>query len=633
MIRFTDAAVLAVTKLRTHRVRTGLTVGLAGILFGLILAVIFLVQGMFDSIERFSGEGLNNRVIMNIAEYQSSGTFGVYEHATDKKFIHNVEAKHKADVDKKTAAAKKYGVEYDPKIEDPSPIQVDPKTKERSVSEAGLLSSYAQDAAEDYQKANAKPFDIKSYLQPYPSARILNDNMMIAPTDGVFTIMKNSTEERFAASTSATDGNDQQAFLMTLNGSLTKPFISNKTFDPSKGEIPLILPYSEAEKQLGLKPLARTADNQAKLDRIQEVRDRIGEVSISYCYRNAASEQLLGEAIAQADELKRMKDQPGYMAPSLEYKVPAATSCGAVTVVKDTRTAEEKQQAVNRIAYEKEIGAYLGKPAQQKVQLRGVGISSDLDYSSSLSSVAEMVRSLLASNLGSGWVVPAGLLRQVPEEYRPSGVFHLDDPTTAIGGQYGADEYLVEFGDKAEARQLIDKTGGIVGQDGGVFVYPFGSSILIVDEAKTWFAKFMLWAFILVGGVAAIILSGLIGRTVSEGRRESAVFRAIGAKRTDVASIYGAYTLLLSLRVVLFAAILGGLLALVVELLYWRDATLAARLAYAASDTKLEFHLFGAASWYVLIVIGVIMAAGVLGAVIPIARNARRNPINDMRDE
>ena len=38
MIRLIDAMTLAYTKLRTHKIRTGLTVGVAGILFGLILA-------------------------------------------------------------------------------------------------------------------------------------------------------------------------------------------------------------------------------------------------------------------------------------------------------------------------------------------------------------------------------------------------------------------------------------------------------------------------------------------------------------------------------------------------------------------------------------------------------------------
>jgi ABC-type antimicrobial peptide transport system permease subunit len=120
---------------------------------------------------------------------------------------------------------------------------------------------------------------------------------------------------------------------------------------------------------------------------------------------------------------------------------------------------------------------------------------------------------------------------------------------------------------------------------------------------------------------------------VAEGRRESAVFRAIGARRVDVGSIYGTYALLLSLRVVLFAVVLGAVMALVVEVLYQADATMGARLAYAAIDVTKEFHLFSIWSWYIPVIMVAIVAVGLLASVIPILLGARRNPIRDMRNE
>lgn len=640
MIRFSDAAVLAYTKLRTHRLRTGLTVGLAGILFGVILATIFFVQGAFDSVARFSDEGLNNRAILSVSNTTGLAEFNPYDHAGDASFIAEVEAQHKAVIDKKTAAAKKHGIEYDPRFEDPSPIQVDSKTKQRSISEDGMRSIYVEAAATARHKAETKPFDIHEWLRPYKTARVLDDNIAVMPEDGNFTYMKNGVEARLSEDESASDDSrmpDSNQYVTVFNGSLTKPFISNTSFDPAKGEIPVVLPYGTAEKLLGLKQLDKTASNQAKLDRLHEVRSRIGEVTASYCYRNSASQRLLEEAINQADELQRMKDTPGYEAPALQYAVPAADSCGAVRVTRDVRTSADKQQAANRIAYEKEIGTYLGEPQQQKINMRGVGISSDYD-TGAVSSVGEMVKSLLASNLGYGnWVVPADLLRQVPERYRPSALFKLAGDTTEArqGGTYWSYVgYMVEFDDKQEARAVLERTGVLSSNySGNVSAMPFGSGTLVIDEMKTWFAKFMFWALIIVGGIAAVILGGIIGRTVSEGRRESAVFRAIGAKRADIAGIYGVYALLLSLRVVVFAMVLGVVISLTVELLYWRDATLGARLAYASSDTSLEFHLFSMASWYVPLIIGVILVVGLLGSIVPIVRNARRNPINDMRDE
>lgn len=638
MIRFADAFTLAYTKLRTHRVRTGLVVGLSGILFGIILATVFLVQGVFDSVERFGKEGLNNRTILAISDMQTP-SFSAYDHSDDASFIREVEARHSSTVARKTAAAKRYSIEYNPKLEDPSPIEVDPRTKHRSITDAGMSSTYVQEAAEARNRAEMKPFDIKAFLKPYSSARILPDNSSVLPKDGLVSYMKQG-KEAWAAQDSRRPSSYQSSndpTLMVLNGSIAKPFISTTSFDPAKGELPVILPYSQAEKLLNLKPLEKTASNEMKLERLYEVRQRIGEVTASYCYRNTASQQLLSQAIAQADEIKKSKDLAGYSAPLLQYEIPSDTSCGAVRIVKDTRTLAEKQQADRQVAYEKAVGTYLGEPEQHKLTLRGVGITSDADASGSLSSIGDMVKSLLGSSIGYGnWVIPADLLREVPAKYRPIAVFDLDSPRADSEplDSWRYIGYMVEFDDKNEARAVLERTGTFRNDyTGGVSAFPFGSSTLIVDEMKSWFAKIMLWALVIIGGVAAVILGGIIGRTVSEGRRESAVFRAIGAKRGDIGVIYGMYALLLSARVVLFAVILGTIISLTIELLYWRDATLGARLAYAASTTTLEFHLFGVASWYLPVIVGVILVVGMLGSIIPIIRSARRNPINDMRDE
>ena len=128
MIRFIDTVILAHTKLRTHKVRTGLTLGVAGILFGLILGVIFAAQGVFDSVERFSEEGLADRAIVAVSKW-SNAYYNQYKHAEDEDFIAEVKATHEALVVKKTTAAKKYNVPYDAKSEDPSPIIIDRETK------------------------------------------------------------------------------------------------------------------------------------------------------------------------------------------------------------------------------------------------------------------------------------------------------------------------------------------------------------------------------------------------------------------------------------------------------------------------------------------------------------------------
>lgn len=635
MIRLRDAFILAYTKLRVHRVRTGVAVGVSGILFGLIAAVIIVTQGIFSSIESFSDVGLNNRAVLNVTQTAQGVLFNEYDHKADPKFVAEVERRHEAFVKKKVAAAQKFGIPYDPALEDPSPVSVDPKTKQKVLSDSSLSDSTVTALANEKRLAAYKPFDVNKYLEKYSSAKVIQVFKQIQPSDGMLTYMKED-KENFTSNNdrSMYFGNEETPSLTILDSSLSKPFIANTTFDPLKGEIPVILPFNTAEKLLGLKKMDANATTQEKVDRIREVRDRIGEVTATYCYRNNASQGLLMRAIAQKEEIERGANDAGYVKPVVLYKIPNEKSCGAVKVIGDTRTANQKRQDSQRVLYEKEIGAYIGEPEQHLITMRGVGVSSEMG-SMGQGSVSDIIQGLFSSSLGYGaWNIPADLLEKVPEAARPAAVFAPNDTPTRERIFFGYEAYLVDFTDKEEARALL-RTGGIFGISGAGSVYavPFGSGVLVVDELKTMFTNVLLWALAVVGGVAIIILASIIGRTVSEGRRESSIFRAIGASRIDIGSVYGTYVILLSLRIVLFAAILGILIALTVEILFWKEATLGAQFAYASSDLTKEFHLFSLASPYLLWIAGAIIVAGIVASIVPILLGARRNPIKDMRND
>jgi len=638
MIRFGDAAILAYTKLRTHRIRTGIAIAVAGLLFGLIAAVIMVAQGVFDSVDRFSGEGLNNRTVLSISHMAQGGGFSEYEHRDDATFIAEVEAAQKALVLKKQTAAKKFSIIYDPAVQDPSPVVIDSTSKQKVISESGLNTEAVQQAAGARRAATYEAFDINAYIKPYSTAKVLGLNAVLQPADGQLAYMKDNKEvlkQTTASRQQFYNQDNESPMLSVLEASLTKPFIIDKNFDATKGEIPAIFPYSRAEKLLGYKPLSASVPTSEKLARLGDVRSNISKVTVAYCYRNQASASLVAQAVSQEADIARNAGNKEYTKPSLLYTVPKESDCGAAVVSADTRTAEEKKQTANQVLYEKEIGTYIGEPSQQKIVVRGVGVANDMPTTSG-ASVSGVVQSLLGSWLGYNTLfIPADMLAKVPAQSRPDVVFAPSAKPASSFAYYPPETYLVEFGDKTQARTLMEKTGATIGATvtGDTYVSPFGSGVLLMDELRRMFEQILVWVFLIVGTVAIIILGSMIGRTVAEGRRESAVFRAIGAKRSDIGAIYGMYALLLSLRAVVFAAVLALVLALTVELLFWHDATLGARFAYAASDTTREFHLFSLNSPYLLAIGGVIITAGLVASIIPILLGARRSPIKDMRDD
>ncbi|OYW84219.1 hypothetical protein B7Z17_04445, partial [Candidatus Saccharibacteria bacterium 32-49-10] len=367
--------VLAHTKLRTHRIRTGVVVAVAGLLFGLIAAVAIIAQGVFNSVDSFSDEGLNSRTILTVTRPGGSNVFNEYESRTDLAFVAEVKAEHARIVAEKTAAAKKYSIEYNAATMDPSPIAIDPDLKQEVVKEAALSDKAVQNVANARRAANYTPFDIQGYIADYPSASVIQKDHQVMPVDGQLVYMKEGQESQSSnMNNQMTMYDSNSPTLSILDGSITTPFVSVKDFDYSSGDIPVIIPYSAAEKLLKLEALPSGTSSEDKYNRLLEVRDRVGEITARYCYRNSASQSLLSEAVAQQEQMKASKDYK----PSIEYSVPDKDSCGAVTIVKDSRTSGEKQADQRMKSYEREIGEYTGEPAQQLITVRGVGISSEL---------------------------------------------------------------------------------------------------------------------------------------------------------------------------------------------------------------------------------------------------------------
>lgn len=638
MIRFRDSLLLATTKIRARRIRTSVTVAISGLLFGLIAIVVVAVQGVFESVDSFSSEGLNDRYVTTITK--SGGVpFNIWDNRDNPEVITRVEAAHKSTVEKKQTAAKKYRIEYDAKTEDPSPIEIDSITRKKQLSEQGLSSEIVQKVTDEIAKEKFTPFNIEAYIKPYGSAVLLGSSNVLAPKEGVLEYMKEGKEAQLQLNKQqrlSRQYSENAKHLTLLPQTLAEPFITSKNFDPTKGELPVIIPFSDAESLLGLKPLEKSVSNDQKLARVQEVRGRVTEIQTSFCYRNSASQSLLDRAIVLVEEAASNKGNNEYKKPSLTYAIPDVTTCGAVQIANDARTAAEKRHDADKEAYEREIGVSVGEPYQQKITLRAVGISADPPFGSGMaSSVGDIAQGLLSSSLGYGnWNIPQGLLKDIPEQYRPEAVFE-DSPETTIGGMIGFESYYVEFGDKQEARQMLGASGyfGAGGAGSEIFAVPFGSGSLVFDELKVQFERILFWVVLVVSGIAAIILSGMIGRTIADGRKETAVFRAIGATRSDISAIYTTYTLLLVTRIVLFALVLGVGVAIVADALLTSDLSIGAQLAFAASDQTKEFHIIGFKSWYLYAIVAIIFLIGVLSMVVPLLRNVRRSPINDMRDD
>lgn len=160
----------------------------------------------------------------------------------------------------------------------------------------------------------------------------------------------------------------------------------------------------------------------------------------------------------------------------------------------------------------------------------------------------------------------------------------------------------------------------------------FSESIALNDirsKVTEWLAVTVISAIFL----AAIIMWITIGRTIADGRRETAVFRAIGFKRIDISLIYTMYTVMLSLFIVILSGLIGVVGASIANELYSPQLTAQAQYAFGGLDLTKEFSLIGINYEQLSIIVIACLGTGLLGAIIPLLRNVRRSPIRDMRDE
>ena len=640
MISPIDAFVLAHTKLKVHRVRTWVAIAVSGILFGLLVAVVIASQGVFNSVESFSKEGFGSRYLVSV---NSSRSFALDIDATlsDESFIKEVEDLYKTGIEDRKKEATRLGILYDP-ASDPSPVVLDEVSKKKKVDYISTSHWAVAPVIDRLTQESDESLSPTQITEGYNVKSIIPSEKMISPTTGAVNYMKDGKEKIKELDSNSLRMQsrgyawieDPSNVLSVVDGDLAKPFIQEDDFDASKGEIPVLLPVGQAETLLGLDKLPDNSSSSEKMNRLKEVRSRVGEVSESFCYRNTTSQSLISQAVAIKSDIGKNKNNKDYQKPSVVYKIPDEISCGAVEIESDTRTTQEKALADKQIEFDKKFNGYVD-PVQYKINVRGVGVVPSYDAVGSMTGISGLVSMMFGSYLGStNWAVPSDLLDSVSENYKPAEVFDYERASASDGYSY-PDGFIAEFSNDLDARafmQAVECTDDC-GEEGSLFAYPFGSSSMTIAEMKRVLVNVMFWTVVIVSAIAMIILTGTVGRTIAEGRRETAIFRAIGASRGNISSIYITYTLMLAFRIIVFAIVFALALVLAIQIWVGQDVTVGAQLAFGVNDYSKQFLLVGFNSVYIPVILLVILVACLLAMAIPLLRNVKRNPIRDMRDD
>lgn len=640
MIKLRDATILALTKLRTRKIRLVVTIIVSGLLFGGLATASFVARGVMGSISSFGKEGLGDRYI---AQGYAQMDYSV---SNKEEIVNRAQDIYKETVARKKTEAKRLDITYD-QASDPSPIQEYDTGGGNKQKYLNPEHPASKQALSEYFTAHPVPGKdaLVQIATPYKPKGIYESKTVPYALNGASLQVLKDGKESFTPGNSNKQGppTGTDSFVNSwsaMSGELLKPFIlSGQNLQAgADGSIPIIVPNSAAEQLLKLKALPASATSAQRLARIKEIRAQAPSIRFNVCYRNATSTSLVSTAVATAQEIEQNKNKKGYQKPSLIYGLPTE-ACGAVPITRDVRTKDEKTQADKQRQFDELFGA---EPAsQQTLNFRIVGIVPDPEYGNGPAfGVGQIIRSLVTSSLGNGWYMP---VEQLETNQLAAKLFNQQTVFSAPNA------YYVELATAAQARSFIDKENCSIDfmklgpnanpqaaceqQHHPFNLNPYGSNSLALETAKHTFGKFFRIAALVVSFIAAIIMMGTVGRMIADSRRETAVFRAIGAKKLDISQIYVVYTICLSLLIALFATLAGLVLALVANHRWGPGVTAQAVVAYNAQDLSKTFNLYTFYWPDMLLLVGLALAAGLLSAVFPLFRNLRRNPIRDMRDD
>lgn len=641
-----DSMTLAFTKLRVRRIRLSITLIVMSLLFASLVFISVITAGAVHSFTVFGKEGLGGRYIVSANPL-------VYQPYANNELNALLQPTQDALVAQKTALAKKYGLPYDPKTDTSLPLtqqQIGPSPNDTQLMANVSSPDTMRALAQLNTKLPSSFNDFDSLAKKYHATalyRSTSNYFGMGGNNGGIQVLKDGKEDYTNKSQQqmygAPTGIDSISSLgwLQMSDDLLKPFLLNgqSTAIGSNGSVPITAPFSAAEQLMGLSKLPATATNQQKLERLQEVRKVAGKEA-AICYRNQPSKNLLQKAIAQVADISANSGKSGYVMPSLQYNLPSE-ACGPVTIKKDTRTADEKL-ADRRQTELDTFGQTDTDPIQGIFTVRIVGITADLQGVGSSLQASSLVSSIVSSNLGQGWLSPTNA-------FTPDAL-----ATKAQGGRLedmpiAQQVYYAEFGSLAAAKSFIDQQScnpnqlTLTGPDSMLkecskqnryfSINPYGNNAGAIDDFKhsIWkVARFVLLGVIVI---ATVVLMGTLGKIIADSRRETAVFRALGARRLHISQVYLLYTIFVAIMIIVLSLVLGIIGALVVSHRLEPGLSVTAALAYNARDVHQHFSLFAINGAYIAAIAAIVVATSLLAASVPLLTNMRRNPIRDMRDE
>lgn len=624
MILLRDTLKLSIAKTRSKKLRSTVSILIPSIFLGLLGGALVISHAAKNSIQAFTSQGLGNEFL--VQGRPDINMSGVSRNEQIQKRAQTIYEQIIAD---KKAEAKKLGITYSPESEaNPLSGEGDAKTLNISTPAATkALEEYRQSfkgrGIDDF-KASAGQFGATDFVSSYE----------VAPYHGSLVYMPDGKELVGSDTVQAPAPQDKLlgGGLVVMGTKLTKPYLLptySQKLQPN--EIPLIVDFTTAESLMGLKPLASSSSAQEKLSRINSIKQNATSIVLDACYRNTVSTERLTSAYQLALDSKK----PDFIKPPLSYKAPDPSQCGAVEVASDTRSREEKDLAQKQSEFDSKFGIDTS-PEQAKLTFRIVGLAPS-PQSGAANSAEQLLYSLADTSFSGVAIIPEDLLKGMSNYAQVSRVLpKREDGVVGLSSEV----YYAIMPTSQSARNFIDQKGCVTGMSGTcasddkVFMLSaFGGNTIALDDLSSKLSSWLLYAAFGIALLVILLIGAMVGRVISDGRRETAILRSIGFSAVDISGVYFLYVAYMALAICVVSCTLAYVITSTVDSLLSGNLTAMSRLAFGAFDDSLVFRLVSLNLSDLLPIVSIGFGASIAGSLLPLVINMRRDPVADLRDE
>ena len=597
-MKIIDAYILARTKRKTRRIRTALVIIVSSLLFAVLFAVALVAAGARDGINQVKDVGFNGRNIVSVVSQSQQSSFGQAEYERILEEMKNELRARKITITEETERDPSFAAELG----------------RRMGNLISKLSIEQNAKLEDNIRRLGKPEQIYHFTAFGASGT----DLAYQPDPAKDPLVDELTKQVETKVPPKGKSMDDSLQFHSVEADMLRTQLhpgQRSSWQPGQ-PYPLWVSYAYLEKLSG-KSFSR-ASAAEKNEGNRKLMSEYGGREITYCYRNYVAQEQLQSVIKYNYDAKNDKK-----ADTKPIDVPNCGGFDQAVLKKLGIITEEKEPETKPLfPLEKQPAP---DTAVMKFKLIGF-ISSPAPYGTS-DPISQLLNGISALPTGSyPGVVPAEVVNQ---DARLKG---FSDPA------FGFAQPPALFADFKTRQAQIDFIkqsceGNECTSGAKPYIAPFGNIGLVFDGLLKQAMKVITVALIVVIAIAALMMLFTISKVIADSTREIAVFRALGARRRDIAQIYFTYGFMLAGSAAVVAFTLASIAAAVLTNMY---AELIAEGLIAASGAfyqPVSVTLWAIEPVWILGVVAALAAAAIIGIAFPVLLNLRRKLINALREE